>query len=668
MAIDQPPVVEQVIVHAARLSPIAGDAAFSVIGLPQRVLETNERLDQALAQTPGLSLFRRTSSLAANPTTQGVSLRGIAGSGASRALVTLDGVPQNDPFGGWVIWSGIASEGVESARVVRGAGAGPYGAGALTGTIALDERSTPGFEANATLGELDYKRAAVVGSVDYGRLNFFASATGERSDGWIPVRDRRGAADVPLTLDDWSAAGRISADLGNGAVAAVRISTFQERRTAGLVGAYSVARGSSVSLTLAKPDVGDALGWRLQFWGRNSNLANTSVAVAAGRVGTTPANNQFDTPASGIGINAAIRGVASGVRWELGTDIRANEGAVNEFFRYQAPNFTRVRDAGGRTMVGGVYVEASKQTGDTLLTAGVRVDRWRTYHAKRIERDTLSPVRAFTLNAPPPDRDGTVPTGRVGIKTALSPNLAVRGGAYAGFRPATLNELHRPFRVGNDVTEANAALKPERLYGAEIGLDGQGMGGRFGITGFYNQLNDAIANVTVGGPGTYPVAGVIPVGGVLRQRQNAGNVNAYGVEADASRNWGERFELSAALAYTHAKVDGGSAAPQLTGLRPAQTPRFTATASANWRPIALVTLYGAVRYESGRFDDDQNLRVLKAGTVFDARVSYAVTPQVSVFAAADNLFNTRLQTGRTADGVISAGAPRVARVGISLKL
>src|SRR4051812_19742940 len=108
---DQPPaVVEQVEVRAARLSPIAGDAAFSVIGLPQRVLETNERLDQALAQTPGLSLFRRTSSLAANPTTQGVSLRGIAGSGASRALVTLDGVPQNDPFGGWVIWSGIASE------------------------------------------------------------------------------------------------------------------------------------------------------------------------------------------------------------------------------------------------------------------------------------------------------------------------------------------------------------------------------------------------------------------------------------------------------------------------------------------------------------------------------------------------------------------------------
>jgi outer membrane receptor protein involved in Fe transport len=211
-------------------------------------------------------------------------------------------------------------------------------------------------------------------------------------------------------------------------------------------------------------------------------------------------------------------------------------------------------------------------------------------------------------------------------------------------------------------------LKPERLYGAEVGLDGRTLGGRYSVTGFYNQLADAIANVTVGGPGTYPVAGVIPAGGVLRQRQNAGDVNAYGVEADAGRNWGERIELGAALAYTHAKVDGGSAAPQLTGLRPAQTPRFTATASATWKPVAPLGLYAAVRYESSRFDDDQNLRLLKSGTVFDARATWAVTPQASVFVAADNLFNSRLQTGRTADGVISSGAPRVARVGVALKL
>ena len=135
------PVLEPVIVRA--LPPAQGDDAFSIIRLDSADLEDQPRLDQALEQVPGVSLFRRSSSLSANPTTQGLSLRAIAPSGSSRALVTLDGVPQNDPFGGWVIWSALPSEDIDSARIVRGAGAGPYGAGALTGVVALEEQSPP---------------------------------------------------------------------------------------------------------------------------------------------------------------------------------------------------------------------------------------------------------------------------------------------------------------------------------------------------------------------------------------------------------------------------------------------------------------------------------------------------------------------------------------------
>ena len=64
-------------------------------------------LDDRLRDIPGFSLFKRSSSVVANPTTQGVSLRGIGSSGASRTLMLWDGVPANDPFGGWVYWSQI---------------------------------------------------------------------------------------------------------------------------------------------------------------------------------------------------------------------------------------------------------------------------------------------------------------------------------------------------------------------------------------------------------------------------------------------------------------------------------------------------------------------------------------------------------------------------------
>src|SRR5580698_10001003 len=157
-----------------------GEAAFSIVRIDPATLATSVRLDQALAAAPGVSLFRRTSSLGANPTTQGVSLRGIAGSGASRALVTLDGVPQNDPFGGWVIWTGLPTEGISGATLVRGAGSGPYGAGALTGVVALQQPAhiDGGFQGEVEGGSLNYARAAGIAEADFGQSRLFLDASG----------------------------------------------------------------------------------------------------------------------------------------------------------------------------------------------------------------------------------------------------------------------------------------------------------------------------------------------------------------------------------------------------------------------------------------------------------------------------------------------------------
>ncbi len=166
---DQPPAIQTVVVTAPRLPPLAGDAAFSIVRLTSKDISGQARLDDVIGQVPGVSLFRRTSSAAANPTTQGVSMRAIAPSGAGRSLVTLDGVPQNDPFGGWVIWTSLPTDSIESAQVVRGAGAGPYGAGALTGVVALDELSRPNaIVADAEVGGLGQRRAAVAGTAEAG--------------------------------------------------------------------------------------------------------------------------------------------------------------------------------------------------------------------------------------------------------------------------------------------------------------------------------------------------------------------------------------------------------------------------------------------------------------------------------------------------------------------
>ena len=120
-------------------------------------------------------------------------------------------------------------------------------------------------------------------------------------------------------------------------------------------------------------------GWRLQAWRRESDFANTSVAVAADRSATTPANDQYETPATGWGVNAALRrstrDVAGGrLEWELGADARFNEGETRERFRFMNGAFTRDRVAGGETSVAGLYGEGSWSDDLWLVAGGLRLD------------------------------------------------------------------------------------------------------------------------------------------------------------------------------------------------------------------------------------------------------------------------------------------------------
>ena len=307
-----PEVVQTVVVRAARLAPAQAETVFSVVQVNRVALQAQPRLDEALEEVPGLSLFRRSSSLSANPTVEGVSLREIGPTGAGRALVTLDGVPQGDPFGGWVIWSGLPSDAIQSVDVVRGAGAGPYGAGALTGTVALKERVLqPGdFAADGEAGGIGYLRGSAVGDVAAGPGDLFVGASGEHSNGWIPVIAGRGAADKPLELDDRSFAARYNVVLGPGVLSA-RIAEYGQDQATGVANGFARANGATESLSWAAQPTANALGAQLQVWARQSGFSQLSSSEAVGHATATPADLQYATPADGLGVNGAIRRATS---------------------------------------------------------------------------------------------------------------------------------------------------------------------------------------------------------------------------------------------------------------------------------------------------------------------------------------------------------------------
>ena len=666
--------VETIVVTARPPDPV-GNSAFSVVKVDAATLHALDQIDRALEQIPGLSTFRRDSCLSANPTTQGVSLRSIAPSGASRTLVTLDGVPQNDPFGGWVLWCSLPPEDIQGAEVVRGAGAGPYGAAALTGTIALDEAGGEGlYAAEGSAGGIGYKRVAASGGANVGPLQLFGSGAQMATSGWISVApSQRGAADDDVSLDARNASLKIGAAPGDGIEVSARASIYDESRHSGRVGERSEASGVTGSVTVQRPEDQGELGWRLQGWLRDTDFANGSVSIAPFRVSTTPANDEYATPTLGWGVNGELRGRLASLDWATGLDLREASGETREHFAFTAGHFTMNRVAGGRTFVGGLYVEAADRFDGWLLTLGMRADDWASTGGHL--RQNLISTGAVTLDQHFGTRKGTVLTARGGVRKDFDA-FYIRAAGYEGFRPPTLNELYRPFRLGNNFTLANAALSPETLYGAEIGVGGAVDAITWDATIFWNKLHDAVTNVTIAqGPGMFPApAGNIPVGGLLIQRENVGDIDAYGIEADARYPLMSNLGLDAGFDLVDAHVFGGAAAPQLDGKRPAQAPRWTVTAGVDAQPIDDISLYAILRFESDRFVDDQNKMKLPNAAEIDAKVAWSFAPSWALFVAADNLLNARIATTESAGSSTSLTAlvpnydfPRILRAGIQFR-
>src|SRR5687767_5717098 len=145
---------ETITVTATRTETRVADTPASVFVLSEEVLAATAAptIDDALRQVAGFTLFRRSGSRVANPTAQGVTLRGVGASGASRALVLDDGVPLNDPFGGWVYWGRVPMSSLDRAEVLRGGASDLYGSSAMGGVIQFIRRRSDGLRADLSAG------------------------------------------------------------------------------------------------------------------------------------------------------------------------------------------------------------------------------------------------------------------------------------------------------------------------------------------------------------------------------------------------------------------------------------------------------------------------------------------------------------------------------------
>ncbi|MFD1036589.1 TonB-dependent receptor [Sphingomonas hankookensis] len=655
--------VPEIVVTGRGLADAPGDRAFDIVTLDRdRILSSaSGRVEDVLRDVAGLQQFRRSDSRSANPTSQGITLRGLGGNASSRALLLLDGVPQADPFGGWVAFPAYATDRLGRVRVTRGGGSGVAGPGALAGTVELDSAG-PG-DLSPLSGSFAYGSRASLdarGTASLTRSGGFATLSGAyaRGDGFIPVvPENRGPADRAAPFEQASAAARAVVQVGRATELQANVSAFTDRRDRGLDFTHNRSEGADASVRL----VGRGpLGWSLLGYLQTRAFASRFASVGAGRASTAPTLDQYNVPATGIGGRAEIAPALGAVSLRLGSDLRVVTGETQELYTYVAGSPTRRRVAGGRNTTAGLFADASATAGDLLFTAGGRIDRW-TIADGRLQEAALT--GATLTDQRFANRRGWQPTGRAGVAWTPDPAVTLRMAGYRGWRLPTLNELYRPFRVGADATAANAALAPETLWGGEAGVEVRPDSGiRLAATAFANDLRNAIANVTVAnGPGTFPGVGFVSASGVFRRRANLDHVRVRGAEVDASGRWGA-VEARLSYAYTDARVrDGGT----LDGLRPAQTPAHSASATLGWRQ-ARWQAAATVRHIAGQFEDDANQRRLAAATTLDLIATLPATRWMAFEARAENVTDTRVEAAIGGDGVVERATPRTLWLGVRL--
>lgn len=616
------PPAETIIVTAHPPGPL-GDTAedINVVTGQELRIATSPAIDDTLRQVPGFALFRRTGSREANPTSQGVSLRGIGASGASRALVLDDGIPLNDPFGGWIYWGRIPPVALARVEVLRGGASDLYGSAAMGGVIdcVRRDRGLQGtdLQLDASTGTEAARSTSLFAGTALGAWSASLAADLFDTSGYVLTDpSQRGAVDV----DAASRHTAFDATLRRGAVF-VRASSYAESRENGTP---LTVNDTHLQQLAGGIDAIDSIPLALRAYVIEQRYHQTFSSVTADRSSERLTVDQR-VPSRASGGSADWRPLFGS---SLAAVVRAEESDVDGTTHEQNVAVTGVVTpfrAGGhqQTMAGQAMLlwKSDRLT----LTGGARLDRWRNVDGEQ-------------NGVPFPARRDTAWSPRVTALYELAPRVSLTASAYSAFRAPTLNELYRGFRVGNVVTQPNAALGPERLTGYETGIRVASLR----VTLFDMRVADTIANVTLA---TTPSL-------ITRRRQNFGSSHSRGAEVEWSRQFGATT-LTAGYLFADAALSTGKQTPQVA--------RNQATLQLAHR-ISAGTLGIQTRWSSRQFDDDLNQFPLRSAFVVDVFLSHPLASRLDLTFAVENVFDTRVQASATP--VITLGQPRAARVGL----
>jgi outer membrane cobalamin receptor len=585
-------------------------AALTVVNQDQIKETPGVNLDDRLRQVPGFSLFRRSSSIVANPTTQGVSLRGIGSTGASRTLVLWDGIPINDPFGGWIYWTRIDPSYIDRVEVDRGATTSVFGDRSLAGTISLfspQEKPSHIYGTYFAGNEVTQQVSAGYSNL-WGRWAASIQSRAFTTDGYfITPEPYRGTADDRANVRFVTGSTHVDY-LGDADHFSLHFDILAEERQNGTFLTHNSTGLGTLGATYTHSWANDQVSF-LAYHTREQ-FHSTYSSVAADRDSERLTSRQT-VPAEDIGGAAFWKHHAHSWNTIFGADVDDTHGTS---FDYSYTTL-RVTPSGGTLLKHGVFAQGDIQFGPARFFGGIR------HQITGLGTDFVSP-------------NGGVAVG-VG-------QFRFRGSAYRSLRAPTLNELYRQFRVGNVLTLANPALVPEETLGTEAGVDWSSEGTTISLGLFRNDLTNLIANATLN---TTPSQ-------ITRQRSNFASGLSRGIEASIRHRWAH-WTAEGAYLFADSRLS--------TGQRFAQVPKQQGTAQLTYSAKGTI-ISGGVRAFGLQFDDDLNQFRLPGYAALQLTAQQRITSYLTAIADVENLLDRSYLVAQTPNP--NTGAPRLWRVGL----
>ncbi len=652
--------VEQVTVTAYRspLGELQSPVTTRLLSETELQTAAAVTMDGRLRQLPGVELFRRSSSLVANPSSQGISLRGLGSTSASRTLVTLDDVPLNDPVGDWIHWEEQPELAVGSVEAVRGGASDLYGSSAIGGVVnvRLARPTSTLAELRSSYGGLGTFDESLLAQAKQGPWAALLGAGDLGTDGYIQEAPfQRGPVDTPSSVHAQN--GLVIGEYDRNPLRLfARFSGFNENRANGTPYQVNGTRLWRYATGADWQGPRDATGV-LRVYGSTeryhqtfssiSNAPNPANPACTFRCGEIPSRFAV-IPDNELGAAAHWnQPLAPGLLLLAGADVHDVRVWDQEQTFGATAALTHLAD---HQRDSGVYVELMAVRHAWTLAASAREDWFQNYDGRQLQRtgSTWSPTATQ-----PPQFDQQVFDPRLGLSRKFGAHWALSASGFRAFRAPSPSELYRSTQVGNQLTRPNGSLLSERATGWEAGVASERNWGTVRASWFDTQVNRPITAVTLNAKSSP----------ILLMRENLGQIESRGVALDfelAPRRW---LALDGGYQYAHATVTRGS---QDLGNWIPEVARNLATLNLRAYRSRFGTLSLQSRLSGHQFDDDANANLLHGYFRIDAFASHDLGKHIEFFAAGENLFDRTIEVAKTPTTTL--GMPRVARAGVQLRL